>query len=82
MAVIADDFALLGHHAVAALGTGVEKLLGLAHVGSLFHLAAEIHERGKFSDDRHVVLQVFIHTTSLARPFRGLNGLICRLIKG
>jgi hypothetical protein len=35
MAVVTHDLALLRYHAVAALGTGVEKLLGFTGVGIL-----------------------------------------------
>jgi hypothetical protein len=42
MALIADNLAFLGHHGVAALGTGIKKLLGLVDRGILFELPAEI----------------------------------------
>jgi hypothetical protein len=44
MAVITNDLAFFGDHAVAALGAGVKKLLGLVDVRTLFCFPAEIEE--------------------------------------
>ncbi len=42
MAGVADDFALLRHHGVAALGAGVKELLGFIGIALAFGNAPEI----------------------------------------
>jgi len=74
VAVVADDLAFLGHHAVAALGAGVEKFLGFAVIASLLHLLSEIQERGKRGEGGQFLF--IVHTPRLTRPFAALNGFI------
>jgi hypothetical protein len=73
MALVADNLAFFGHHGVAALGTGIKKLLGLIDRGILFELPAEIEERGKGRDNRLFGGVFFIHKASLSWCFGALN---------
>lgn len=76
MAVVANDLAFFGHHSVAALGAGVKEFFGFVRVGALVHFLADIQEGWKALDDRGFLGQVFVHKTSLAWPFGGLNSPI------
>ena len=73
MAMVADDLAFLCHHAVAALGTCIEKLFSLTGIGPLFHLSADFQEGRQGGNGGFGIRGLIFHDFRLARPFWALN---------
>jgi len=67
VAGIADDLAFFGHHGVAALGAGVEKLLGFIGIAFAFGDSAQRQKRGKRFN--HGLGFFITHGFTLARGF-------------
>ena len=81
MTSVANDFAFLRDHGMAALGACVKKSRHLVEGRRVFHHLSKFQKRWQGCDDCLVFRTFVVHATSLTRLFDGLNAVICPLIK-